>query len=367
MLSPEVASPAAEAASPEAAAVMLSPAASPNTDADAASPEAASPEAAAAMPSPAASASPASSVEGGEEDADVTIVVEEDDAAEASPQPTSALSSGPSRVQIQDDVDDVDADVAEQDVSVEQEEVLFEPSRLSVVPEADIETDLDSPVKQPVASPAVAVAAAAAAASPVAAPAAASPLSVASADDSSDAGYTCKTCSSDDTTEDNLLIICETCDDAFHQQCVGVAVIPEDDWFCNKCAPKPAAAAAPKSASKKRSTPVAEASDNEESDDNNDDDDAAEAAEADPLAGEDVSKFTVARLRQELKTRGLPTTGLKRALVTRLADAVNNGAAEDESDAASPPPSKRGRARRVTPTAKTPASSTRSGRRSARK
>ena len=50
---------------------------------------------------------------------------------------------------------------------------------------------------------------------------------------------TCNVCGFIDGSggDEDLLVICETCEIAVHQQCYGVHVIPEGDWFCKGCDP----------------------------------------------------------------------------------------------------------------------------------
>ena len=45
----------------------------------------------------------------------------------------------------------------------------------------------------------------------------------------------CCVCGGDDSLHRNLIVICERCELGFHQQCYGVASIPEGDWFCEWC------------------------------------------------------------------------------------------------------------------------------------
>ncbi|KAK8028237.1 origin recognition complex subunit 4 [Apiospora marii] len=45
----------------------------------------------------------------------------------------------------------------------------------------------------------------------------------------------CVICSKPDSEAPNQILFCEHCDKGFHQECYGVPVIPEDDWFCKDC------------------------------------------------------------------------------------------------------------------------------------
>lgn len=46
----------------------------------------------------------------------------------------------------------------------------------------------------------------------------------------------CLVCDGDVSSPGNHIVFCERCDLAVHQQCYGVPVIPDGDWFCDSCA-----------------------------------------------------------------------------------------------------------------------------------
>ena len=48
----------------------------------------------------------------------------------------------------------------------------------------------------------------------------------------------CAVCESGESTESNLIILCEgPCELAYHQECIGAEDVPEGDWFCSdRCA-----------------------------------------------------------------------------------------------------------------------------------
>jgi len=48
----------------------------------------------------------------------------------------------------------------------------------------------------------------------------------------------CAICKGKDSEEPNQILFCEKCDIAVHQKCYSVPVIPEGDWFCQKCSPE---------------------------------------------------------------------------------------------------------------------------------
>uniref|UniRef100_A0A7S1G3S2 Uncharacterized protein n=1 Tax=Bicosoecida sp. CB-2014 TaxID=1486930 RepID=A0A7S1G3S2_9STRA len=45
----------------------------------------------------------------------------------------------------------------------------------------------------------------------------------------------CVVCMDGTVTDGNEILFCEKCDVAVHQMCYGVAVVPEDDWYCTPC------------------------------------------------------------------------------------------------------------------------------------
>jgi origin recognition complex subunit 4 len=54
-------------------------------------------------------------------------------------------------------------------------------------------------------------------------------------DDSDDAA--CAICKGRESEELNEILLCDNCDNAFHQLCYGVPHVPEGDWFCKDCRP----------------------------------------------------------------------------------------------------------------------------------
>ena len=46
----------------------------------------------------------------------------------------------------------------------------------------------------------------------------------------------CAICGDESSIDENLIIFCEGCNVAVHQLCYGVAVVPQDDWYCDSCA-----------------------------------------------------------------------------------------------------------------------------------
>lgn len=48
---------------------------------------------------------------------------------------------------------------------------------------------------------------------------------------------TCNVCGGGDSTESNKILLCDSCDNAFHQGCYDIPVIPDGDWFCGDCHP----------------------------------------------------------------------------------------------------------------------------------
>lgn len=45
----------------------------------------------------------------------------------------------------------------------------------------------------------------------------------------------CCVCNEGDQEEGNLIVFCDGCNIAVHQVCIGLSVIPETSWFCDKC------------------------------------------------------------------------------------------------------------------------------------
>eukprot|EP00743_Colponemidia_sp_Colp-15_P005145 GILK01005538.1.p1 GENE.GILK01005538.1~~GILK01005538.1.p1 ORF type:complete len:380 (-),score=44.26 GILK01005538.1:173-1267(-) len=50
-----------------------------------------------------------------------------------------------------------------------------------------------------------------------------------------DDGIVCDVCNTLDLSSDNQIVICEECEVAVHQDCYGVATIPEGQWLCKFC------------------------------------------------------------------------------------------------------------------------------------
>lgn len=51
----------------------------------------------------------------------------------------------------------------------------------------------------------------------------------------SDEDFICDICHDSETTSENIIVICESCDVAVHQECYGIPLIPEGAWLCRKC------------------------------------------------------------------------------------------------------------------------------------
>lgn len=56
----------------------------------------------------------------------------------------------------------------------------------------------------------------------------------------------CGICSKPHSKPPNEIILCDNCDYAVHQECYGVASIPEGDWLCKSCAQDDVLATTPK-------------------------------------------------------------------------------------------------------------------------
>ncbi|KAL2120715.1 hypothetical protein VTJ04DRAFT_4742 [Mycothermus thermophilus] len=55
------------------------------------------------------------------------------------------------------------------------------------------------------------------------------------AEDNEEDDEVCAICSKPDSAPPNEIVFCDNCDLAVHQQCYGIAEIPEGDWFCRNC------------------------------------------------------------------------------------------------------------------------------------
>jgi hypothetical protein len=51
-----------------------------------------------------------------------------------------------------------------------------------------------------------------------------------------DDNATCGVCGGGRSHPRNQIIFCDSCNAAVHQQCVGLAIVPEEQWFCDTCA-----------------------------------------------------------------------------------------------------------------------------------
>ncbi len=54
-------------------------------------------------------------------------------------------------------------------------------------------------------------------------------------DSGSPEDYACEICGDGETTSTNLIVMCDGCDLAVHQDCYGVVHIPEGPWLCRRC------------------------------------------------------------------------------------------------------------------------------------
>ena len=45
----------------------------------------------------------------------------------------------------------------------------------------------------------------------------------------------CHVCGGGESTEENLIVMCDSCDVAVHTACYGIAAVPEGDWMCDAC------------------------------------------------------------------------------------------------------------------------------------
>jgi len=51
-----------------------------------------------------------------------------------------------------------------------------------------------------------------------------------------DNAIACDICHESDTVLDNIIVICDCCNIAVHQDCYGASLVPEGPWFCQRCA-----------------------------------------------------------------------------------------------------------------------------------
>lgn len=45
----------------------------------------------------------------------------------------------------------------------------------------------------------------------------------------------CSVCYDGDYEDDNLIVICSTCECAYHMACYGITTLSDDDWHCDAC------------------------------------------------------------------------------------------------------------------------------------
>jgi origin recognition complex subunit 4 len=66
----------------------------------------------------------------------------------------------------------------------------------------------------------------------------------------------CAVCSKPDSTPENDIVFCDNCDIAVHQECYGLAEIPEGDWLCRSCSQDDASSATLGAASRANASTV---------------------------------------------------------------------------------------------------------------
>lgn len=54
-------------------------------------------------------------------------------------------------------------------------------------------------------------------------------------DEEDDNDEVCAICSKPDSKRGNEIVLCDNCDQGFHQKCYNLAKIPEGDWICRNC------------------------------------------------------------------------------------------------------------------------------------
>lgn len=160
-----------------------------------------------------------------------------------------------------------------------------------------------------------------------AAPSVAAPPVAAAGAKASHSPDACVVCGSEVARKNNLMLLCDGCDKAHHQKCVGVTTIPEGDWFCISCAAERETAKASRATGGKRKRAAAG------SDSNGLSALPVPAAASAPAPAPtpavdaaaveaEVDGMKVAELRAALEARGLDATGLKAALAARLKAAM---------------------------------------------